>query len=65
MKNKRGKTVNERIKEEIEYAQNISNAEHREILALKALGAADMAVEYGLITYKEWETHIDTIFKLM
>lgn len=64
MKNKRGKTVQERLNEDIKYAEKIANAEHREILSIKALGAADFAVEFGLITYNEWQTYIDEIFKI-
>ena len=65
MENKRGQSVSERLKEEIEYAESVESAEHREVLAIKALGAADMAVEFKLITYKEWETYINRIFKIM
>lgn len=65
MVNRRGQSVNERLKEEIEYAENAESAEQKEILAIKALGAADMAVEFGLITYKEWEHYINRIFAMM
>lgn len=64
MKNKRGYTVQDRIKQDIEYATQIENKADRNLLMTKALGAADLAVEFGLITYKEWETHIDNIFKI-
>lgn len=62
--NKRGKTVKDRLNEDIEYARNTVNIKHRELLALKALGAADLAVEFGLITYPEWEKYIESIFKI-
>ena len=65
MQNNRGKTIKDRLNEDIEYAENLKSAESKEILALKALGAADMAVEFGLITYNEWETYIDRLFKIM
>lgn len=65
MKNKRGKTVTDRLNEEIEYAENTNDVRHRDLLATKALGAVDFAVEYGLITYKEWELYIERLFKLM
>ena len=42
MRNNRGMTVTDRLIEDIEYAEKNPSAEHREILALKALGAADM-----------------------
>ena len=64
MKNKRGYTVQDRIKQEIEHAKKIEDKADRTLLATKALGAADLAVEFGLITYNEWEQHIDDIFKI-
>lgn len=64
MKNKRGYTAQERIKQDIEYAKKIENKADRTLLATKALGAADFAVEFGLITYNEWEKHIDDIFDI-
>lgn len=64
MKNKRGYTVQDRIMQDIEHAKNIEDKASRTLLATKALGAADLAVEFGLITYNEWEKHIDTIFKI-
>ena len=63
--NKRGQTVTDRLEQDIEYAQNTANEEHRKILALKVLGAVDFAVEYGLITYKQWEQYIDIIFRMI
>ena len=65
MENKQGKTVKDRLIEEIEYAESTEKAEHREVLALKAIGAADFAVDFGMITYKEWEQYIGRIFRLM
>lgn len=64
MENKRGYTVQERIKQDIEYAKNIKDEANKKLLATKALGAADIAVEFGLITYNEWEQHIENIFKI-
>lgn len=64
MLNKRGYTVQDRLKQDIEYAKKIKDTSHRKVLATKALGAADLAVEFGLITYKEWEKHIDDIFQI-
>ena len=65
MKNNRGYSVQERIEQDIEYAEKIENTADRSLLATKVLGAADLAVEFGLITYNEWEKYIDKIFKLM
>ena len=64
MLNKRGYTVQDRIKQDIEYAKGIDDKANRTLLATKALGAADLAVEFGLITYIEWEKHIEAIFQI-
>ena len=64
MKNKRGYTAQERIKQDIEHAKKMKDKADRTLLATKALGAADLAVEFGMITYKEWEKHIEDIFKI-
>lgn len=64
MKNKRGYTVQDRIKQDIEYAKGMEEKADRTLLATKALGAADLAVEFGLITYNEWKKHIEDIFKI-
>ena len=65
MENKRGYTVQERLKQDIDYALNIEDITEKRLLATKALGAVDLAVEFGLITYKQWEQHIDRIFKMI
>ena len=65
MENKRGYTVKDRIRQDIEYAGSMKNESDRALLATKALGAADLAVEFGLITYTEWETFISMIFEMM
>lgn len=65
MKNKRGYTAQERIKQDIEYAKSKKEKADRTLLATKALGAADLAVEFGLITYTQWEQHISDIFNIM
>ena len=64
MKNKRGYTIQDRIKQDIEFAKSKTEQADRTLLATKALGAADLAIEFGLITYKEWEQHIEDIFKI-
>lgn len=64
MKNKRGYTIQDSIKRDIEFAKSKAKKTDRTLLATKALGAADLAVEFGLITYKEWEKHIEDIFKI-
>ena len=65
MKNKRGYTVQERIEQDIEHAKKMKNKVDRAMLATKALGAADFAVEFGLITYNKWEEYIEDIFILL
>lgn len=65
MTNKRGYTVQERIEQDIEYAKDRKDKAEKSLLATKALGAADLAVEFGMITYKEWEKYIDDIFTLI
>ena len=64
MENKRGYTVQDRIKQDIDYAKKMKDEANKRLLATKALGAADLAVEFGLITYNEWEKHIEDIFKI-
>lgn len=64
MKNRRGYTVQDRIKQDIEYAKNIEDGNSKAMLVYKALGAVDFAVEFGLITYNEWERHIEDIFNI-
>ena len=54
MKNKHGLTVAERITKDIELAEMSSNEAHRELLAHMAIAAAELAIDFGLITYKEW-----------
>lgn len=65
MLNKRGYAAQDRIKQDIEFAKNIEDPADRNTLATKALGAADLAIEFGLITYQEWEQHIEEIFTLI
>lgn len=64
MKNRRGQTMNERLTEEFEYLKTVEDYAHKKALAYKALGAADMAIEFGLITYTEWEKFVEDFFQL-
>lgn len=64
MKNKRGYSIQDRIQQDIEYAIKLKDKTDRTLLATKALGAADLAIEFGLITYEEWEKHIENIFRI-
>ena len=54
MRNRQGLTITERINRDIEHAETVSNAEHRQLLAHMAISAAELAIDYNLITYKEW-----------
>lgn len=54
MRNKQGLTITERIHKDIEAAEETNNAEHRQLLAHMAIAAAELAVDFELITYKEW-----------
>lgn len=54
MKNKRGLTIKERINEDIDLAEMVDNNEHRRLLAYMAIAAAEFAIDFDLITYKEW-----------
>ena len=57
--------MQDRLKQDIEYAKEQQSKADRTLLATKALGAADMAVEFGIITYKEWEAYIKEIFTII
>lgn len=62
--NKRGRSIKERIEEEFEYINLIQDIDQRKMLACKALGAADMAIEFGLITYTEWSHFVSMYFQI-
>lgn len=64
MKNKRGQTMCERLTEEFDYLKTVNDYAHRKALAYKALGAADIAIEFGLITYTEWGRFVEAFFQL-
>lgn len=54
MRNKCGLTVTERITKDIELAEATNDKEHRNLLAYMAISAAELAIDFDLITYKEW-----------
>lgn len=54
MRNKYGQTVTERISQDIIHAETIHDAEQRKLLIHMAISAAELAIDFGLITYKEW-----------
>ena len=58
-------TIQERLTFNIETAREIRDTEGKTALANQALGAAEIAVEFGLITYTEFERYIKNIFRLL
>lgn len=63
MKNNRGLTVQDRIKESFEIAKEVNGNNHdRKAFALRAIGVADFALEFGLITFDEWEQYLSEFF---
>lgn len=65
MENRRGNTIQDRLTFNITLAQNAKNTENKKALAHQALGAVEIAVEFGLITYIEFERHIHKIFEML
>ncbi len=65
LKNKHGKTIQERLTEEISFAKGTKDIASKTMLATKALGAVDIAVEFGLITMNEWNNYIEDIFQML
>lgn len=65
MLNSRGMTVKDRLSEDIADVESIKDRKQQKILSAKALGAADLAVEFNLITYDEWQKLIHRIFMIM
>jgi hypothetical protein len=64
MKNRQGLTVIERIIKDIELAETSCDVEEREMLAYMALGAAEFAIDFGLISYNEWGNLAQRAFPL-
>lgn len=65
MKNHHGKTIHERIAYDIDYARNVENPVQKTALLYKILGAVDMAVEFSLISFQEWEIYVSQIFEMI
>lgn len=63
--NTTGSTIQDRLQFDIELAKNAKNKEHKKALAFQALGAVEIAVEFGLITYLEFERYISKIIELI
>lgn len=65
MKNDRGITIQERLSFDIELAENEKNKDNKKALAFQALGAVEIAVDFGLITYIEFEKYISKIIDMV
>ena len=66
MKNNRGLTVNDRIKESFDIAREINGtSQDKKAFALRAIGVADFALEFGLITFEEWEQYLSEYFQIV
>lgn len=65
MLNHRKMTVRDRLEEDIAFVESVKDREKRKKLTAKALGAADLAIEFKLITYKEWKELIHRIFLIL
>lgn len=65
MENNGGSTIQDRLTFNITLAQNADNIENKKALANQALGAVEIAVEFGLITYIEFEQYTHNIFEML
>lgn len=63
--NSRGNTIQDRLSFDIELAKNAKDRENKKALAFQALGAVEIAVDFGLITYIEFERYISKIFEIL
>lgn len=65
VENHRKMKVKDRIEEELRSIETMDIGQPKKLLAIKLLGAVDLAVEFQLITYKEWERFISRIFLIL
>jgi len=65
LKNSRGITIQDRLSHDIELAENAEDRENKQALAFQALGAIELAVDFGLITYIEFEQYIHKIIEMI
>jgi hypothetical protein len=65
LKNSRGNTIQDRLSFDIELAKNANDRENKKALAFQALGAVELAVDFGLITYIEFEKYIHKICEML
>lgn len=65
LKNSRGITIQERLTFNIKLAENAKDKDNKKALTFQALGAVELAVDFGLITYIEFEKYIRKILELV
>lgn len=65
MRNKNGLTAAERIIKDLQTIETTENAEQRKLLAYMAIAAAELAVDFNLITHSEWAEFIDRAFTVI
>ena len=65
MINNKGNTIQDRLSFDIELAEKAKDKENKKALAFQALGAVELAVDFGLITYLEFEKYIHKIFEII
>lgn len=65
MINERKRTIHDRLSFDIELAESARDKEHKKALAFQALGAVEISVEFGLITYIEFESYISKIIEML
>jgi hypothetical protein len=65
MINNRGMTVKDRIQESFDIARAIEGSQQdKKAFALRSIGVADFALEFGLITFEEWEGFLSEYFQI-
>ena len=65
MNSGRKHTIHDRLSFDIKLAQSAKDKEDKKALAYQAIGAVEIAVEFGLITYIEFERYINSIFEIL
>jgi hypothetical protein len=65
MRNNQGLTITERINKDIELAKMTENEDQRALLVHMAIAAAELAVDFKLITFQEWGDLTNRAFSLI
>lgn len=65
MNSGRKHTIQDRLSFDIKLAQSAKDKEYKKALAYQAIGEVEIAVEFGLITYIEFERYINSIFEIL